>query len=96
MNTPHDPVDRLLQLAKEAGERPVPSEPPFGFATRVLAAIRGERQRSAWETLALRSLPVAALITVACLLLGAPRREQPAEPQAIAQTMIELQVTATP
>jgi hypothetical protein len=96
MNTPFDPLDPLFRWTRAARRAPAPETPPPGFATRVLAAIRGERQRSAWETLAVRSLPVAALITVACLLLGAPRREQPEEPQAIARTMIELQVTATP
>ncbi len=92
MNTPHDPAERLLHLAKHASPLPVPDETPLGFATRVLAELRVGRKPTLWESMALGALPTAAVITLACVLLGSPDAKSPDDADSFAQLMLENQL----
>jgi len=56
-------------LAQSAPAYHVEAEPPFGFTTRVLAAVRAEQQQAAtWERVGQRAIWASA---VAVLVLGA-------------------------
>ncbi len=61
--------ENLARLARQAPE-PAPAETPFGFATRVVAnwpSVSTSELSAVWEFLSLRSLVLAALITVVTL-----------------------------
>jgi len=64
----------------------------MGIATRVLACLRERPAPSIWESFALAALPVAALITLACVLLGSSASEPPDDAAVIADLMLETQL----
>ncbi|MCU0781938.1 MAG: hypothetical protein MUF04_12670 [Akkermansiaceae bacterium] len=94
-----DDSDRLLQRLATAARReapPAPDEVPPGLATRVLARLREQPARSIWETSALAALPVAALITLACVLLGSPAAEAPDEAEWLSGMILESEIPNLP
>ena len=91
MNDPDKLLQRLAAAARREGA-PTADELPFGLATRVLARLREGRAPTLWESLALGALPVAAVITIACVLLGSPSAQPPDDAETIAQVMLETQL----
>lgn len=86
----NDIDQRLEQLAARARKTasPPPDEPPFGFATRVLAASAEAADTSAlWARFSLTALPVATVATAACLWWSAGAMS--ADAQDLAQVFIQ-------
>jgi hypothetical protein len=69
-SSPERTLDRLSSLARQAPVAGLPVELPYGFATRVLSQLKQQAVERPWEFLSLRALPVAAMITLACVLWG--------------------------
>jgi len=86
----NDIDQRLEQLAARARKTASPpsDEPPFGFATRVLAASAEASDTSAlWARFSLTALPVATVATAACLWWSAGAMS--ADAQDLAQVFIQ-------
>jgi hypothetical protein len=66
MNDPTRILQRLAAAARQEEPSP-PHELPLGLATRVLARLREKPAPSIWESSALAALPVAAVVTLACI-----------------------------
>ena len=91
MNDPDKLLQRLAAATRREGD-PAADELPLGLATRVLAKLREGCAPTLWETFALGALPVAAVITIACVLLGLPEARPPDDADVIAQVMLETQL----
>lgn len=91
MNDPDKLLQRLAAATRREGD-PSADELPLGLATRVLAKLREGRAPTLWETFALGALPVAAVITIACVMLGSPEARPSDDADAIAQVMLETQL----
>lgn len=89
-----DPDKLLKRLAASSRREETQSADglPFGLATRVLARFREGREPSLWESLALGALPVAAAITMACVMLGSPEAPPQDDADVIAQVILETQL----
>lgn len=76
MSQPEHRWSRLTDLARRAPDGAAALEMPAGLSTRVVAAWLAERREaileSPWETLALRALAVACLITIAAAAAAWP------------------------
>jgi hypothetical protein len=86
--------DKFVQQLADAACRvrlPEDHEPPVGFAARVLTGLRRERRLILWESFALGAVPVAALLTVACLVFTSVSRPGVEDADAIVQAMLESQ-----
>jgi hypothetical protein len=95
MNDPIRILQRLAAAARQEDASP-PDELPLGVATRVLARLRARPAPTVWESFALAALPVAALVTLACVLLGSPVDPQPPDDAtAIADIMLESQLSTS-
>ena len=94
MNNPDKILHRLAAATRREGDRSA-DELPLGLATRVLAKLREGRASTLWETFALGALPVAAAITIACVLLGSPEAQPPDDADGIAQVMLETELTTS-
>lgn len=95
MNDPDPLLHRLAAAASKEDPSP-PDELPVGLAARVLARLRERPAPSIWESFSLAALPVAALVTLACVLLGAPAQEPPDEADLISNLMLETQLPNLP
>jgi len=91
MNDPDKLLQRLAAATRRESDQAA-DELPFGLATRVLAKLREGRVPTLWETFALGALPVAAVITIACVMLGSPEARPQDDADAIAQVMLETQL----
>jgi hypothetical protein len=91
MNDPARFLQRLAAAARHEDASPA-DELPVGLATRVLARLRERPAPSMWESFALAALPVAALVTLVCVLLGPPLPEPPDEVEMISNLMLETQL----
>jgi hypothetical protein len=95
MNDPDQLLHRLATAARK--EAPcAPADLPLGLATRVLARLREQPAPSIWESFSLAALPVAALVTLACVWLGSPTPEQPDDAELISNLMLETQLPTLP
>lgn len=94
MNDPDKLLQRLAAATRSDGD-PYADELPLGLATRVLAKLREGRAPTLWETFALGALPVAAVITIACVMLGSPETQPPDDADVIAQVMLETELTTS-
>ncbi len=95
MNRSDDFAARLAAAARRA-EPSHDTEPPAGFTTRVLAQLR-ERPPSLWERFALGAIPIAAVLTVACVWFTRPAPDPQADdPRVIASLMLEHQLPPQP
>jgi hypothetical protein len=92
MNDPDIILQRLAAAARRDVDPPLEVVSP-GLATRVLVRIRTGRPAAPWETLSLGAIPIAAAITVVCVWLGSTSRDLADDPRAIAQFIVEDQVT---
>lgn len=80
-------LEQLAACARKASPPP-PTEPPFGFATRVIAAAAEASDTSAlWARFSLTALPVATVATAACLWWSAGAMS--ADAQDLAQVFIQ-------
>jgi hypothetical protein len=95
MNDPTRILQRLAAAARQEEPSP-PHELPLGLATRVLARLREKPAPSIWESSALAALPVAALITLACVYLGSTAPEPPDEVEMISNLMLESELPSLP
>jgi hypothetical protein len=91
MNDPTRILQRLAAAARQEEPSP-PHELPLGLATRVLARLREKPAPSIWESSALAALPVAAVVTLACVLLGSPAAEPPDEAEMLSNLMLETEL----
>ena len=92
MNEPNRLLQHLAAATRREGVSP-PDELPHGLATRVLARLREKAAPSVWEAFGLAALPVAALVTLACVLLESPVDPQPPDDATvIADIMLESQL----
>jgi hypothetical protein len=66
MNRHDSFVHRLAEAARRAS-LPEDSEPPPGFATRVVAGLTRKSAGAPWERLAWASVGVTAVLCIACL-----------------------------
>lgn len=92
MNDPDLLLQRLAAAARRDVDPPLEAAPP-GLAARVLVRIRAGRPSTPWETFSLGAIPVAAAITVVSVWLGSTSRDLTDDPRAIAQFIVENQVT---
>ena len=94
----NDPSRILQHLAAAARRDSIPPDDLApGLATRVLARVRDERPApSLWESSALVALPVAALVTLVCVLLGSPTVEPPEDADTISGLMLESELPPLP
>jgi hypothetical protein len=95
----NDPSRFLLRLANAARRETAPpcDDLPPGLATHVLARLRERPTPSIWEKSALAALPVAALVTLACVWLGSPAAAPPPdEAEMISGLMLESELPTLP
>jgi hypothetical protein len=95
MNDPARFLQRLAAAARQDDASP-PDELPGGLATRVLARLRERPAPSLWESFALAALPVAALITLVCVLLESPPPVPPDDVEMISRLMLETELPTLP
>jgi hypothetical protein len=91
MNHPDRLLQRLASAARQDDVSP-PDDLPPGLATRVLARLRERPAPSIWESSAVAALPVAAVVTLVCVLLGSPAPPTPDEVELISSLMLETQL----
>jgi hypothetical protein len=91
MNHPDRLLQRLASAARQDDVSP-PDDLPPGLATRVLARLRERPAPSIWESSAVAALPVAAVVTLVCVLLGSPAPPPPDEVELISSLMLETQL----
>ena len=95
MNDPSRILERLAAAARKEAAPP-PNELPSRLAIRVLARLRERPAPSIWETSALAALPVAAVVTLVCVLLGSPAAEAPDEAEILSGLMLESGLPTIP
>jgi hypothetical protein len=95
MNHPDQFLQRLAAAARREDASP-PDDLQLGLATRVLADLREMPAPSIWEASVLAALPVAAVVTLACVWLGSPAAEPPDDAEMLSNLMLETQLPTLP
>ena len=94
-----EPENFLKRLARLAGREPrtdLPTRPPFGFTTRVVARLRAAEPENPWARLAVRAVPIGAAAAALALLVAqyeppsfAPQSEISSLAQEIVRSAVE-------
>jgi hypothetical protein len=95
MTEPNRFFRELARLAKSAPSAALPSEPPLGFTTRVLANLRARARENEWARLAIRTAPVGAVAALLSLFFS-PKlqiRNSAPESSALAQQIVRSALT---
>jgi hypothetical protein len=91
MKTQSNPWNHLSEAARRRVVRaPLPEAAPYGFHNRVLARVR-ERQgipMELWLRMALRALPIAAVVLVACWAVVPVSEKEPDLVDAVIQEVL--------